>query len=198
MAGILLFGLIAGALVMGLIASAILAIINRKSLGRKWPILIALPIGCIAAPVIALLALVGISWFLQKSDRALYEEIFGQTTTISEDRLLTDDFGWRSDREIYMRAEVLPHERKKILATPGLKPSDLTLDQVILAASEHQFGWWIEPSGFSENNRCSTAIIYEAKSFNDWGDLIVVECTMPPNHTYMQLGSTDFFYIIAK
>lgn len=198
MAGILLVGLIAGALVIGLIASAILAIIYRKSLAQKWPILVALPFGCMAAPVIALIALASISWLLQKSDRALYEEIFGQSTTISEDRLLTDDFGWWGDREIYMRAEVSPPERKRILAMPGLKPSDLTLDQVILAASQHQFSWWIEPYGLSEYNMCPAARIYEAPGFNDWSDFIVAECTMPPNHTYMQLGGTDFIYIIAR
>jgi hypothetical protein len=198
MAALMLIGLLSGALMVGLVAAVIYGVIYRKSLRTKWPMLIALPLGCTVAPIMALIALVGINWLVQKSDRALYEEIFGQATTISEDRLLTDDFGWWGDREIYMRAEVTPGERRKILATPGLRPSDLTLDQVVLAASEHQFSWWIEPYGFSEFNRCPAARIYEAPGFNDWSDFVVAECTMPPNHTYTQLGGTDFIYIIAK
>ena len=199
MAGLLLLSLFTGALIVGLVSAIIYGVIYRKSLRRKWPMLVALPFGCMAAPIVGLLFLVGISALLQESDRALYEEIFGHQTTMAEDDLLTDDFGWlHNDREIYMRAEVSPQHRKQILAIPKLKASDLTRDHVMIAASEHQFLWWIETDGRMAYNQCPNAKVHEAPGFNEWNMLLITECYGQSDDGFMPSDRTPFIYIIAK
>ena len=175
----------------------VLFILTRKREPRpKILKLIAVATTCAATPFLCLILMVVIGNLLQKSDTQLYEEIFGYRSTITEDRMLFDDFGSGRDREIYMRAQPTDAQRKTLLAIPGLVKSQLTPEQFV--ARGHGFMWWIS-SNPSENDYCKSFRIHEANGFNGWENLYISEClgtekTWSNHNVYL----TSYVYVIAS
>ena len=112
---------------------------------------------------------------IQSSDTELYVEIFGYRPTITEDRMLFDDFGSGSDREIFMRAEPTNAERKRLLSIPNAVQSGFTLDQFIAQGASHGFSWWISSSD-PYGDFCKSARILDAHGFRGWVEFRIAEC----------------------
>ena len=177
----------------GLIIAAILGVIYRKSLAQNWPIIVA-PIGCIVALVVALITFSSLN---QKTDKELYQEVFGYAPSMGEDRMLANDQNGEYDRAIFLRAEVIANEKVRLLQIPGLVPSNLTMEYIIGVGTSRGFSWWIEKDPFVDFEGCESSKISEAPGYNNWDDFVVIECPQQPNHTFMRSGHTDFVYVIA-
>jgi hypothetical protein len=149
-------------------------LIRRRQTGRwanGWGIaaLFGAPLGCLALPFIGFGALILIGGWLQKDDTQLFVEIFGYRPTIAEDRLLFDDFGSGASRAIYLRAEVTPAERQRLLRTPGARPSVLTPAHIEQAGEARQFLWW-------DVDACAAATVRNADGYRGWASLTLLDC----------------------
>jgi hypothetical protein len=136
---------------------------------------IALPFGCVAVPIVGFVLLAVIGNLIRSSDTELYEEVFGYRPTISEDRMLFDDFGSGPSREIFMRAEPTDAERKRLFAIPNAAKSDFTLEDFIARGAAHGFSWWLSGDGLSGGD-CKSARILDAHGFRGWVEFRVAEC----------------------
>jgi hypothetical protein len=195
MVWILLFGALFWALVFGLIISALIAIAYRKSLRQKWLILITVPLGCVATPL-ALFALVaGYSALMHQSDQEIFQEIFGYKPSITDDHMISDDFGSYKNREIYLRAEVTKAELQKIMVKIKFERSSLTLAQANASADQRNFSWWNETDEFDKFSGCYNAKIYEAKGYNQWNELVLIDCTIF-DYPYAD-NRPDYIYVVA-
>jgi hypothetical protein len=158
----------------GLVIGIVTFIIRRQKTGHWFDgkgiaALIGAPLGCMALPVIGLFALILLGSGLQSSDQELYAEIFGYHPAITDDRLLFDDFGYGADRAIYMRAEVNPAEHRRLLMTPGLSSSAMTIANFDAAGEARDFSWWWADG-------CLDANVYSADGHRDWGSLTLLDC----------------------
>jgi hypothetical protein len=136
---------------------------------------IAIPFGCVAVPVVGFVVLAVIGNLIQNSDTERYEEIFGYQPTITEDRMLFDDFGSGRAREIFMRAEPTDAERNRLLSIPNAVESDFTLDQFVARGASHGFSWWLSNSD-RYADFCKSARILDAHGFRGWVEFRVAEC----------------------
>jgi hypothetical protein len=136
---------------------------------------VALPFGCAAIPLVGLIAAVLLAPLFQKSDLQLYQEIFGEGTTVPEQSMLFDEFGRGRTREIYMRIYPNGAERDYLLSLPNSKPSDATLEQFIARGDQHGFTWWISSDPHSAGY-CQSARILEIDGFRGWEQLRIAEC----------------------
>ncbi len=195
MAGIFLFGILFWALVFGLIISAVIAIVYRKSLRQKWLVLITVPLGCIATPIVLIALLTGYSALTKQSDQEIFQEIFGYKPNITEDRMISDDFGSFRNRQIYLRAEVTKAELQKIKGTTRFEPSSMTLAQANASADQRNFSWWNDIDEFDKFSGCNNAKIYEAKGYNQWNDLVLIDCTIF-DYPYAD-NRPDYIYVVA-
>jgi hypothetical protein len=134
---------------------------------RIWMALIMAPIGCALMPIIALIILVGVNAILQKSDSRLFQEIYGFIPEMRDDQMLSDDFGTWSNRSIYMRLEVTPPDRRRILDVAPRR-SDLTAEQFAIRGTIEGFMWW--------DTDCKQPTIYDADGYRKWQTLTVYDC----------------------
>ena len=148
---------------------------SRKGQRPNIAAAIAIPFGCVAIPVVGFLMFAVIGNLIQSSDTELYEEAFGYRPTITEDRMLFDDFGGGRDREIFMRAEPTDAERNRLLSIPNAVESDFTLDQFIARGASHGFTWWLSGSDMYREF-CKSARIVDAHGFRGWVEFRVAEC----------------------
>ena len=152
--------------------SLVAGVIWRPKRPAQWLGLVALPFGCAALPVLALMLLVGLNALLQKSDAALCEEVWGFIPDMREDQMLSDDFGMWSNRWIYMRMEPSARDRQRLIDVT--RPSSVTSIQYDVMGEGRQFSWW--------NTDCAAPILREADGYRDWRMLVVLDC---PEHQQM-------------
>lgn len=186
--------------VAGVIIAALLAIFGGEKVRRKWWWALAAPFGCLGSVIFffsVLFLLLVMFGERQGDDRKTYSEIFGYVPTMGDDRMLSSKMGSGLDRRIFLRAEVTSTEKQRMLMTRGLVPSTNTVDDVVELA-ETQFSWWIEKEPFTDDHSCKGGNVFEAPNFNRWSKFLLVECPKQPDHTFMQLGHTDFVYVIAE
>lgn len=151
------------------------ALIVRRRQSGRWldrrglTLLVGAPLGCAMLPIVAVLTLIGLNGVMQTSDAELYREIFGDAPTISDDRMLFDDFGSGRARAIYMRAEPSAEERARMLATPGLRRSAITVAVFESAGIARGFSWW-------EVRSCPDAAVHEANGFRGWRQFTLLDC----------------------
>lgn len=152
--------------------------------------------GCIAIPTaaIALLALLTCLW--RESDAQLYEEIFGYRPQITEDRMLFDDFGSGSERQIYMRAEPSTAERKRLMAIPRSAVASFTLDDFISDGVRRGFIWWISQDR-QDRNFCDAFRLFDASGSNGWSRLWIVECVRG-GAEFPASANAGLIYVIAS
>ncbi len=188
------------ALILGVVGGIIFLAVGGWRKPRNWLVVIGAPLGCAALPLggLGLLALIGS--MTKVTDAEIFEEVFGYRPTMSEDRMLIDDFGSGDDREIYLRAEVTQVEWQRLRKIPGMKPSRLSIDDIEAMGSIKGFMWWIDrkEGGWPEYRACGDHQITEAPGFRKWTQLIIVHCRLSEEHSYGQLGHTDKVYVAAK
>lgn len=167
--------LVVSLFLVGVVLGLVWYFTSRKDRRPKVAAVVAVPIGCAAMPIIGLTLLGALGALLQKSDTQLFEEIFGYRPTISEDRMLFDDFGRGRDREIFMRAEPTEAERQRLMTIPGSIESDFTLDQFISRGDQHNFLWWMSANSL-DAGYCKSARIVDAHGFRGWLEFRIAEC----------------------
>jgi hypothetical protein len=186
--GLWFFPLVALSFLIGAAVGLVWLFSRRKKRISSVAGAVALPFGCAAMPVAGLALLGAIGSALQKSDTQLYEEIFGYRPTITDDRMLFDDFGSGRGREIFMRAEPTDTERAKLLKIPGLVDSNYTFDQFVSRGTQHGFTWWMSPES------CETARIFDAPGFRGWLDFRVAECL----NADTEFWEPSYIYVVAS
>lgn len=157
---------------------------------------LAIPLGCVAIPVVGFIMLAVAGSLIHSSDTELYEEVFGYRPTITEDRMLFDDFGSGSEREIFMRAEPRGAERSRLLSISNAVMSDLTLDQFIERASSRGFSWWLSSSDMSVGF-CKSARILDAHGFRGWAEFRIAEC-LDAGTEFPASANEGIVYVIAS
>ncbi len=137
----------------------------------------AVPVGCALMPIVGLTVMALLAPAFQKSDHALYQEVFGEGTTVPEQSMLFDDFGHGRSREIYMRIYPDGAELENLLNLPGIRPSDAALSQFIARGEQHGFMWWptSDPTGLGDY--CPSARMLEADGFRGWKELRIADCS---------------------
>lgn len=196
MSGLFLFPL----LLLCLLGSVVVAIIwyfrggreNRPKLAK----LFAIPAGCVAIPLLSLLLLAMVGNLLQKSDEALAEEVFGHPTTLTDDRMLFDDFGSGRSREIYMRVEMTEAERKRLLSIPNAVESDFTLADFEARGAGKGFSWWVRTDP-EDWNYCASARIRDAPGHNGWEEFRFAEC-LEAGTKFPQSSNKGKIHVIAS
>jgi hypothetical protein len=133
---------------------------------------------------------------LQSSDTELYEEIFGYRPTITEDRMLFDDFGSGRNREIFMRAEPNAAERAKMFAIPGAVESDFGLDDFASRGQSYGFMWWLS-GGDMTQGYCKSARILDAHGFRGWTEFRIAEC-LDAGSEFPASATKGNVYVIAS
>lgn len=157
-----------GLIFVGMVVVALLiAVIRRPRQPWQWASLFALPFGCAALPVLALMLLAGASALLQEDDASLFREVWGFAPDMREDQMLSDDFGGASDRWIYMRMEPSAHDRQRILAAAPRR-SDVTAEQFQHHEQTHGFIWW--------DTQCAAPDIRDGAGYRGWRQLTVYDC----------------------
>lgn len=169
---------------------------SRKSQSPNIAAILAIPVGCVAIPVVGFVMLVVIGNLIQSSDIELYEEIFGYRPTVTDDRMLFDDFGSGRDREIFMRAEPTDTERKRLLSIPNAAESALTLDQFIARGASHGFTWWLSSSDMNDGF-CKSARILDAHHYRGWVEFRVAEC-LDAGSKFPASAAQGNVYVIAS
>lgn len=149
------------------VVAIVIALVWRPRRPLQWLGLAALPFGCAALPVLALMFLVGAGALLQKDDAALFREVWGFTPDMREDQMLSDDFGIWSDRWIYMRMEAGPRDRQRMLDV-ALRRAAMTPEQFANFRQSHGFIWW--------DTACDAPDIRDASGYRDWQWLLVLDC----------------------
>ncbi|HYE27905.1 MAG TPA: hypothetical protein VEA61_06710 [Allosphingosinicella sp.] len=173
--GIWAFPLLAILFVGGSAAGLAWFLASRKGRRPNIAAVIAIPFGCVAIPVAGFVMLAVIDNLFQSSDTELYEEVFGYRPTITEDRMLFDDFGSGRNREIFMRAEPTETERNRLFAIPDAVESDFTLNDFVARGASRGFSWWLSGDGMS-GGFCKSARILDAHGFRGWVEFRIAEC----------------------
>lgn len=151
-------------------------------------LLIGIPFGCLALPFVGFILLAVVGNLLQSSDTELFDEIFGYRPTMTEDRMLFDDFGSGRNREIYMRAEPTEAERRKLFAIPGAVESDFDLADFESRGTTQGFMWWMSD--------CKSARILDAHGFRGWTEFRIAECIDAGNE-FPASATKGKVYVIA-
>ncbi len=165
---------------------------NRPNLAK----VLAIPVGCVAIPIMSLVLLALVGNLLQKSDEALAEEVFGHATPLTEDRMLFDDFGSGRNREIYMRAEMTDAERKTLLSIANAVESDFTLAAFEARGASKGFMWWVSTDP-KDINYCKSARIRNAHGFNGWEEFRFAEC-LEAGTEFPQSSNKGEVYLVAS
>jgi hypothetical protein len=165
--GLWFFPLVLAIFIGGVVIAVSYAVTAKPKKGRTWLILVVAPFGCASFPIIALMLLAGLNTVLQKSDARLFEEIYGFIPEMREDQMLSDDFGTWSERSIYMRLEVTPYDRKRILEVAPHR-SDVTTSQFAARGTVEGFTWW--------DISCDKPYIYDADGYREWQTLTIYDC----------------------
>ena len=193
-------GLLAvGATVSGVLFVTISHFSRSEHRHRNAAIAASLPLGCAALPIVTMILLAMLGTSLQESDADLYEEMFGYRPGISEDRMLSDDFGSGMSREIYMRIEPTTAERQRLLRIPGLTRSPMSIDQFAARGTQNGFSWWISTDIGRRHwfDYCRSARIYEAHGFRGWVEFRIAECT-DDGSDFPRPAGTGMIYIVAS
>ncbi len=148
---------------------------RRRDQRPSLAALIAVPAGCLAFPIFGLVMVAVVHNLTRSSDTELFEELIGYPPTISEDRLLFDDFGSGPGREIYMRAEPSDSERNRLMSIPNGVESDFTLNRFIAWGESQGLSWWLSTSERS-GGYCKSARILDAHGFRGWEEFRIAEC----------------------
>lgn len=180
---------------VGLAIGIVWFLVGPKKKRSLWTALLFLPVGCATVPVIGLLALGMVMATLQKSDLQLYQEIFGEGSTVAEQSMLFDDFGRGRTREIYMRIYPDGRESEFLLNLPGSTVSEMTLQAFINRGDRHGFMWW-PSSDPDSHNYCETARILEADGFRGWRELRMAEC-LDAGENFPASTNRGVIYVIA-
>lgn len=175
MSGLWAFSLLLMLFVAGTAAGLAWFLGSRKGQRPKLAAVIAIPFGCVALPVAVLVMLAVIGNLMQSSDTELYEEALGYRPTITEERMLFNDFGSGRGRRIFMRAEPTDAERARLFAVPDAVESDFTLDDFISRGELLGFSWWLSGSETS-GDYCRSARIIDAHGFRGWVEFRLAEC----------------------
>ena len=165
--GLWFFPLVFTIFIGGMVIAVSYAVIAKPKKGRTWLILVVAPFGCALLPILALMLLSGLHTVLQKSDARIFEEIYGFIPEMGEDQMLSDDFGTWSKRSIYMRLEVTPYDRKRILDVAPHR-SELTAEQFAVRGTVEGFTWW--------DTVCDKPNIYDADGYREWQTLTIYDC----------------------
>jgi hypothetical protein len=161
---------------VGLAVSLVWYCVSPK-LSRPSPKkLLAIPLGFVIIPLGSLGVWALFAQALQKSDYALYEEVFGTGTTVPEQSIIFDEFGRGREREIYMRIYPDDAEREFLLGLPGIEPSEATLDDFVSRGDQHGFTWWISSTPEWPRPLCESVRLLEADGFHGWKELRIAEC----------------------
>lgn len=149
----------------------------------------AIPFGCALIPIVALPAMALLASVFQKSDLALYQEVFGSGTTVPEQSMLFDDFGQGRSREIYMRIYPDGAELEYLFSLPGLRASETTLSEFMNRGEQRGFTWWMTSDPDRPGEYCPSARMLEADGFRGWKELRIADCSSdgsefptPTNH----------------
>ena len=147
----------------------------RRRNGRRpgLPVLIAIPLGCLALPLVILTIIAAVGKVMQSGDAELYAELFGAQPTLTEDRMLFDDFGSGAERQIYLRAAPRDAERTAMLAPLQSAASEFTRDQFIARGASMSFSWWISAD---PRSACKAARIVDAHGYRGWTEFRVAGC----------------------
>ena len=183
------------------VVAVLVLFFGGKKMRQKWKAVLAVPAGCLSVIVLgglSLLLLLYVFGERQDQDRQTYAEIFGYMPAIGDDRMLSNKSGSGANREIFLRAEVTVNEKRRILNIDGVKTSERTMQSVIEAGTAKQFGWWLEADPFTDDHACTAGKFYSLADFNGWTELVLIECPKPADHMFMQLGHTDFVYVMAR
>lgn len=167
LAGVMLIGLMAALFVAAAIVAVIIALVARPQRVSGRVALILAPFAVAMLPVAAIALVIAANALLQKSDRALFAEIYGFTPDAEEWAILSDDFGVGSNRRIYMRIEPSPHDRQRILAV-ARHDGALTAQIFAAAGAAEQFMWW--------DTQCEAPALYMSDGYRDWRLLAVLDC----------------------
>ena len=144
-----------------------IAVIKRPKKISAWVALGLAPFGCATLPVAAIMILGAVGALFQKSDAGLFQEIYGFVPEMREDQMLSDDFGTWSNRSIFMRLNVTPHDRQRILDVAP-RTSELSQDQFKIRGTIEGFSWW--------DTECEKPQIYNADGYRGWQSLTVYDC----------------------
>lgn len=169
---------------------------NRDLGAKRYALAPIFPVGCFALPMVLLGVVSSCSKLMSKSDSDYFEEIFGYSPEISEQRMLTDDFGSGNEYAIFMRLEPNATERTRLLDIPGLKESSLPVHSVRSFGQNLGLGWWL-PEGDGALGRCELLRISEANGFRRWQLFVVAECVKDPSDA-VGTASTRDVYVIAS
>lgn len=165
---------------------------NRPSLAA----LLAIPLGCVTIPVVGVVLLVVAGNMLQKSDEALAEEVFGRSTSLTDGRMLFDDFGSGRGREIYMRAEMTDAEREELLLIGNAVESDFSLAAFASRGARKDLMWWVSTDP-EDINYCASARIRDAHGFNGWTEFRFAEC-LEAGTVFPQSSNKGAVYVVAS
>jgi hypothetical protein len=158
--------LLASIFVGVLVVVVAILLFKRPKKPSIWLALLAAPFGCALLPIIGLLFLSVVVDLLQKSDRGLFNEIYGFNPEMGEGQMLSDDFGIWSDRSIYMRLQATPHDRERILAVADR--SFMATEEFEQLGHARQFSWW--------DTNCDQPKLFEANGYREWKTLTIYDC----------------------
>jgi hypothetical protein len=167
---------------VGMTIAAVLLRLGKLATPRSAVAAIGLPFGCGALPVLALAVLSLAASLFAPDDHALYAELFGPGPAPARERLLSDAFGQGPTREILMRLDPTPEERRRLMTLPGLAPAAMTPAAFALRGTRHGLdGWWMRPDRPGAVNRhpgsaCLSPAIYAADGFNGWREMRIAVC----------------------
>lgn len=194
--GLWFFPLVILLLVISAALSLVWFLASPKDRRPNIATVVAFPIGCVAILIIGFPLLAILDSLFKKSDAQLYEEVFGYQPTITEDRMLFDDFGRSGDREIFMRAEPTGAERKTLMAIPGLAVSGFTLEQFVARGAQHGLMWWMS-SNPHDVGYCKSARILDTHGFRGWTGFRVAEC-LDAGTTFPASTNVGLIYVVAS
>ena len=180
----------------GVVVALVWYFASPKGRRPRIGVALAVPLGCVSVPVIGVALLAAFGSLTKSSDTDLFEEMFGYRPTITEDRMLFDDFGGGENREIWLRVETNDRERARLLAIPGLAASDLTLDQFIALGNRHGFMWWVS-SNLHDPEYCRTARILDAPGYRGWAEFRIARCTDAGDGPFAA-ARADIMYVVAS
>ena len=183
-------------LIVGVVIAVVWYFGSGKGNRPNHAVVLAIPFGCVTIPVVGVVLLTVTANLLQKSDDALAEEVFGRPTTLTDDRMLFDDFGRGQDREVYMRAEMTDAEREDLLSIADAVESDFPLASFVSRGARKGFTWWVSTDP-GDINYCASARIRDAHGFNGWTEFRFAEC-LEAGTEFPQSSNKGDVYVVAS
>ncbi len=183
-------------LIVGVVIAVVWYFGSGKGNRPNLAVVLAIPFGCVTIPVVGVVLLTVTANLLQKSDDALAEEVFGRPTTLTDDRMLFDDFGRGQDREVYMRAEMTDAEREDLLSIADAVESDFPLASFVSRGARKGFTWWVSTDP-GDINYCASARIRDAHGFNGWTEFRFAEC-LQAGTEFPQSSNKGDVYVVAS